>query len=91
VREGAARQGEAKSDARGVHRVKSPKAALRFDFIDTYRGPMAVIGTVTSVKSQRKYITLTEWPASLLDALRADILVGEAEIVARAISAMSTR
>jgi hypothetical protein len=89
--EAEAREGKAKPDSDRVHRIKSTKAPLRYDFIDTRRGPMCVIGTVTSVKSLRKYITLTEWPESLLGAFRAGILSGESEVVARAIAAMSTR
>jgi hypothetical protein len=51
---------------------------------------MCTLVTVTNVKSQRKYITLTEWPASLLGASMAGLLTGESELVARAIGAMST-
>ena len=91
VREGTKGERKTKSDAGSVHRGKLPKAPLRYDFIDTYRGPMCVIGTVTNVKAQRKYITLTEWPSSLLGAYAAGILSGESELVARAIQGMSTR
>ena len=42
----------------------------------------------TDQKSQRRWITLTEWPASLVSAWKASILTGEAELLGRAISAM---
>src|SRR6266446_1346575 len=90
VREGAEGQGQVQPDARRVYRRK-PSASLRYDFVDGYRGPMCVIGTVTNVKAQRKYITLTGWPSSLLGAYAAGILSGESELVARAIQGMSTR
>ena len=91
VREGETWKRKAKPDADRVHRVKPAKAPLRYDFIDGYHGPMCVLGAVTTVKAQRKFITLTVWPESLLGAARAGILTGEAALIARAISAMSTR
>lgn len=49
---------------------------------------MALLVSQTDVKSRRKYITLTEWPESLLGAYDANILTGEAEMLAKCIKAM---
>jgi len=41
-------------------------------------------------KTKRRWVTLTEWPGSLVQAYDAGILYGEAELLGKAMKAMSS-
>ena len=60
----------------------------RFDFDDTYRGPLCLVTNHSRVKSKQRWIRLVDWPGSLVQAYRSGVLTGEAEWLGRAISAM---
>ena len=62
---------------------------LRYDFVDSYRGSMTVLKNNATQKARVRWITITEWPKSLIEAYNAGILTGEAEILAKGLKAMS--
>lgn len=49
---------------------------------------MVTLVNQTDQKSKRRWITLTEWPSSLLGAYDAGILTGEAELLAKGLKAI---
>ena len=49
---------------------------------------MTTLSNHAPQKTKQRWITLTEWPKSLIQAYDAGILTGEAELIARAIKAM---
>ena len=64
------------------------RAAQLYDFQDERRGPFAVLVNQAETKTGKRWITLTEWPKSLVDAYDAGILTGEAEILAKGLKAI---
>ena len=68
--------------------AKKPVELLRYDFMDSYRGSMTTLVNNATQNTKRRWITLTEWPMSLIEAYDAGVLTGEAELTARAIKAM---
>ena len=56
--------------------------------MDSYRGSMTTLVNNATQNTKRRWITLTEWPMSLIEAYDAGVLTGEAELTARAIKAM---
>jgi len=69
----------------------SKSSGLQYDFaVGSVRGVMALLVSQTTVKAQRKYIRITEWPRSLVSALDAGLLTGEAETLAKGLKAMSS-
>ena len=82
IKAGAAKTKETKK------KEPKPVEPLRYDFVDSYRGSMTTLVNNATQKTRRRWITLTEWPASLVQAYDAGILTGEAEVLARGIKAM---
>jgi hypothetical protein len=70
--------------------AKPPKPEpLKYDFADSYRGNMCSLVNNATQKTKRRFLTLTEWPQSLVQAYDAGILTGESETVAQGMKAMS--
>lgn len=70
--------------------LPSKPSGMRYDFaVGSPRGVMALLVSQTTVKAQRKYMRMTTWPQSLIEAYNAGILTGEAEILAKGLKAMS--
>ncbi len=67
---------------------KKVKAPVLFDFYDGRRANMT---TLRSAPGKPKYITLTEWPDSLLGAYKAQILTGLALMEAERIAGDQVR
>jgi hypothetical protein len=51
---------------------------------------MTVLVNNAKQKTKRRWITLTEWPLSLIEAYDAGVLTGEAEMTAKALKSMTT-
>ena len=73
---------------RPTSKAKPTGEPPKYDFASTYVGPMCNLVTQVTQKSKIKYMTLTEWPASLMGAHRANVLTGEAEKLAVLLDSM---
>jgi hypothetical protein len=50
---------------------------------------MTLLENNATQKTKKRWITLCDWPGSLVSAYEAGILTGEAELLGRAIKAMN--
>jgi hypothetical protein len=65
--------------------VKTPKEKTLYDYYSNIRGPMTPLVGQTTLKT-KKFLTLVEWPESLINAWRSGILCGKAERDAEVLS-----